>query len=153
MQVAYGFQQQLNHAIVCTYFEDINNYLLIVCRGPANIQMLLSFPLCMFAAIQFVAAVYSRDINVLLHHTETKQVQIMTWFSWPWSNLHLTNSRKKMLFICLWFWISHGGGGIWLTTLICCLWHTSQMSSGLFIANVFIPLAAGARWCVEVPPL
>ncbi len=73
VHVRYGIKQELNHAFFCTtYFEDINNNLLMVCRGPINIQMLLSFTLCMFTAIQFVAAVYSIDINVLLHHTETK---------------------------------------------------------------------------------
>lgn len=96
VHVRYGFQQELNLAFFCTtYFEDINNNLLMVCRGPVNIKMLLSFTLCMFTAIQFVAAVYSRDINVSLHHTETKQVQIMTWFSWPWRNLHFNKLKKE----------------------------------------------------------
>lgn len=53
VHVRYGFQQELNHAFFCTtYFEDINNNLLMVCRGPVNIQMLLSFTLCMVTAIQ-----------------------------------------------------------------------------------------------------
>ncbi len=97
VHVRYGIKQELNHPFFCTtYFEDINYNVLMVCRGPINIQMLLSFTLCMFTAIQFVAAVYSRDINVLLHHTETKQVQIMTWLTLvkPWRNLHFNKPKK-----------------------------------------------------------
>lgn len=56
-----------------------------------------------------------------------------------------------MLVVYLWLWILHGS--IRLTTLICCLWHTSLMCRpiSLFIANVC--LAAGTRRCMEVPSL